>query len=273
MRYIGIFVIFAFCILSLNATAKLTDGLHIYMPFDEEGGNVAKDIGPKGFEATLHATAKFVDDGKLGGAIEFFAGSAKIPEPGGKSDLWTKHLTVAVWIHPFEISDEVLANGHVYGNIFFHKSGASDDNVEFGLGSGQGLYWYINSGQDGMGPFDGADVDTTLSLPDLGLKKNNWYHVAGTFDGKEIRIYLDGELKGQKPVPAHGPVMIWNDNPLEFGGRGTGDNAYKGLMDELLVYDRALTEEEVVDVSNFKDIFAVDAGGKLATTWGDLKGR
>lgn len=273
MKYIGIFVIFAFFILSFTATAKLTDGLHIYMPFDEGDGDVAKDIGPKGFEATLHATAKFVDDGKLGGAIEFFAGSAKIPEPGGKSDLWTKHLTVAVWIYPFEISDEVLANGHVYGNIFFHKSGASDDNVEFGLGSGQGLYWYINSGQDGMGPFDGADVDTTLSLPNLGLKKNNWYHVVGTFDGKEIRIYLDGELAGQKPVPAHGPVMIWNDNPLEFGGRGTGDNAYKGLMDELLVYDRALTEEEVVDVSNFKDVFAVDAAGKLATTWSDLKGR
>ena len=273
MRYIGILVIFAFCILPFNATAKLADGLHIYMPFDDDEDNIAKDVGPKGFEATLHATAKFVADGKFGGAIEFTAGSAKIAEPGGKSALYTEHLTVAVWIFPYEISDIVLGTGHVYGNIFFHKSGASDDNVEFGLGSGQGLYWYINSGQADMGPFNGADVDTTLPLPNLGLKADNWYHVVGTFDGKELRVYLDGELVGEKPVPANGPVMIWNDNPLEFGGRGTGTNVYKGLLDELLVYDRALTEDEVGRVMDSKNIFAVDAAGKLATTWGDLKGR
>ncbi len=272
-RYYFILTIFAFCIMSFNATAKVTKGLHFYMPFDEGDGKIAMDVGPKGFEAILHETAKFVEDGKKGGAIEFSAGSAKIMEPGGKSDLWTEHLTVAVWIYPYEISDEVLGTGHVYGNIFFHKSGASDDNVEFGLGSGQGLYWYINSGQKNMGPFDGADVDTTLPLQNLGLKADNWYHVVGTFDGKELRIYLDGELAGDKPVPAHGPVMIWNDNPLEFGGRGTGENAYKGLLDELIVYDRALTEEEVMEVMTSKDIFAVDAAGKLTTTWGDLKSR
>ena len=122
-----------------------------------------------------------------------------------------------------------------------------------------------------MGPFNGADVDATLPLPDLGLKKDNWYHVVGTFDGKELRVYVDGKLEGQKAVPANGPVMIWNDNNIEFGGRGTGVNAYKGLLDELIVYDRALTEEEVVEVMTSKDIFAVDAAGKLATTWGDLK--
>ena len=270
-RYFYIFVVLALCVVSFNTTAKVTKGLHFYMPFDEGDGDIAKDVGPKGFEATLHNTAEFVEKGKRGGAIEFSAGSAKIIEPGGKSDLWTEHLTVAVWIFPYEISDIAIGNGHVYGNIFYHKSGASDDNVEFGLGSGQGLYWYINSGQKNMGPFDGADVDTTLSLPDLGLKKDNWYHVVGTFDGEEIRIYVDGKLEGQKAVPANGPVMIWNDNNLEFGGRGTGVNAYKGLLDELIVYDRALTEEEVVEVMNSKDIFAVDAAGKLATTWGDLK--
>ena len=108
MRYIGILVIFAFCILPFNATAKLADGLHIYMAFDDDEGNIAKDVGPKGFEATLHATAKFVEDGKFGGAIEFTAGSAKIAKPGGKSDLYTEHLTVAVWIFPYEISDIVI---------------------------------------------------------------------------------------------------------------------------------------------------------------------
>ena len=241
------------------------------MPFDEGEGNIVKDIGPKGFEATLHATARFVEDGKVDGAIEFSAGSAKIIEPGRMSNLYTEHLSVAVWLFPYEMSDIAIGTGHVYGNIFFHKSGASDDNVEFGLGNSEGLYWYINSGQKNMGPFNGADVDTTLPLPNLGLKAENWYHVVGTFDGEEIRVYLDGELTGEKAVPANGPVMIWNDNNLEFGGRGTSVNAYKGLMDELIVYDRALTEDEVVEINSTKDIFGVDATGKLTTTWGALK--
>ena len=127
-----------------------------------------------------------------------------------------------------------------------------------------------------MGPFNGADVDTTLSLPNLGLKPNNWYHVVGTFDGEKIQIYLDSELAGEKEVPNNGPVMVWNDNNIEIGGRpdtngGATLHLYKGLLDELAVYNRALTAEEVETVMNARDILTVDITGKLTTTWGALK--
>ena len=121
---------------------------------------------------------------------------------------------------------------------------------------------------------NGADVDTTLSLPNLGLKPNNWYHVVGTFNGEKIQIYLDGELAGEKEVPNNGPVMVWNDNNIEIGGRpdtNGGANLYKGLLDELAVYDRALTAEEIETVMNARDILTVDIAGKLTTTWGALK--
>ena len=152
-RLFLIFAVFAFCVATLDATAQVTKGLHFYLPFNEGKGDIAKDVGPKGFEAELHDSAEFVAKGKVGGAIEFSGGPALIIDPGGQSELYVEHLTVAVWIHPFEISDVALGNGHVYGNIFYDKSGTSDDNVEFGLGSGEGLYWYINSGQKKMGPF------------------------------------------------------------------------------------------------------------------------
>ena len=125
-----------------------------------------------------------------------------------------------------------------------------------------------------MGPFNGADVDTTLSLPNLGFKPNNWYHVVGTFDSKEIRIYVNGKLEGKKDVPNNAPVMVWNDNNIEIGGRpdtNGGTNLYKGMLDELAVYDRALTPDEVVTVMNAKDILSVDAAGKLTTTRGSIK--
>ncbi|MDE0425285.1 MAG: LamG domain-containing protein [Candidatus Poribacteria bacterium] len=215
-KYFWTFAIFALCVVTINATAQVTKGLHFYMPFNEGKGDVVKDVGPKGFEAELHDSVKFVK-GKVGTAIEFSEGPALIIDPGGQSELYVEHLTVAVWIHPFEISNTALGDGHVYGNIFYDKSGTSDDNVEFGLGSGEGIYWYINSGQKKMGPFNGADVDTTLSLPNLGLKPKNWYHVVGTFDGEKIQIYVDGKLEGEKDVPNNGPVMVWNDNNIEIG--------------------------------------------------------
>ena len=276
-RYFWSLVIFAFCVATFDATARVTEGVHFYMPFNEGKGKVVKDVGPKGFEAELHDSAKFVK-GKVGTAIKFSEGPAVIidPRPGGPSKLYVEHLTVAVWIHPFEISDEALGTGHVYGNIFYDKSGKSDDNVEFGLGSGKGLYWYINSGQKKMRPFNGADVDTTLSLPNLGLKPNNWYHVVGTFDREKVQVYLDGKLEGEKDVPKHGPVMLWNENDIHIGGRpdtNGGANLYKGLLDELVVYDRALTADEVVEVMNAKNILTVDIAGKLTTTWGVLKTR
>ena len=127
-----------------------------------------------------------------------------------------------------------------------------------------------------MGPFNGADVDTTVSLPNLGLKPDTWYHVVGTFDDEALKVYLDGELVGEKPTPKNGPVMVWNDNNIEIGGRpdtNNGANLYKGLLDELAVYDRALTAEEVETVMNARDILTVDIAGKLTTTWGALKAR
>ena len=275
-RLFLIFAIFTFCVATLSATAQITEGIHFYLPFNDGDGDVARDVGPNGFEAELHGSAEFVADGKVGGAIEFSDGPAIIMDPGGQSELYVEHLTVAVWIHPFEISDITIGNGHVYGNIFYDKSGASDDNVEFGLGSGEGLYWYINSGQKDMGPFNGADVDTTVSLPNLGLKPDTWYHVVGTFDDEKLEVYLDGELVGEKATPNNGPVMVWNDNNIEIGGRpdtNNGANLYKGLLDELVVYNRALSAEEVEAVMNSQDILTVDVAGKLTTTWGALKTR
>ena len=43
------------------------------------------------------------------------------------------------------------------------------------------------------------------------------------------------------------------------------------MLNELAVYDRALTPEEVGTVMNAKDILTVDVAGKLTTTWGALK--
>ena len=87
-----------------------------------------------------------------------------------------------------------------------------------------------------------------------GLTIGQWYHIAGTFDGVEAKIYIDGSLDATaliEVVPATTTV------PLFFGQRGDGGTPYFGLLDEVSIYNRALTAEEVS---------AIYAAGSLGKT-------
>lgn len=79
--------VLAFCVATFEAPAQVTKGLHFYMLFNEGKGDGVKDVGPKGFEAERHGSAKFVR-GKVGTAIEFSEGPALIIDPGGQSELY-----------------------------------------------------------------------------------------------------------------------------------------------------------------------------------------
>ena len=68
-RYFWVLAVIAFCIITSEATAQVTKGLHFYLPFNEGKGDIAKDVGPKGFEAELHDSAEFVAKGKVGGGF------------------------------------------------------------------------------------------------------------------------------------------------------------------------------------------------------------
>ena len=64
-RYFWILTVLPFGVVTFEATAQVTKGLHFYLSFNEGKGNIAKDVGPKGFEAELHDSAKFVAKGKI----------------------------------------------------------------------------------------------------------------------------------------------------------------------------------------------------------------
>lgn len=75
------------------------------------------------------------------------------------------------------------------------------------------------------------------------LPTGRWVHLAGTFDGQIMRLYMDGEEVGTMDRP--GPAKA-NDFPLCLGSYEAGHAAYfTGLLDEVRLYDRALTGEEV----------------------------
>ncbi len=78
---------------------------------------------------------------------------------------------------------------------------------------------------------------------DADLPTGRWVHLAGTFDGEWMRIYVDGEERGT--MERLGPIKP-NDFHLCLGSYETGHQAhFIGLLDEVRLYDRALSADEI----------------------------
>ncbi len=83
------------------------------------------------------------------------------------------------------------------------------------------------------------DVNTTLNA-------DQWYHIAGVYDGQEARLYVDGQLVASEQV---GITFTNNDVPLSIGSR-LGTNCFNGYIDEVKIFNRGLTEQEIESLSS-----------------------
>jgi Ca2+-binding RTX toxin-like protein len=78
------------------------------------------------------------------------------------------------------------------------------------------------------------------------IPANTWTHLASTYDGSQLKIYVNGQLVNQKAIP--GPVCT-NDNPLAVGAKfipGVENiNFVDGMLDDVRVYNNALSEAQI----------------------------
>lgn len=98
-------------------------------------------------------------------------------------------------------------------------------------------------------------VEFTLALDGAGnlftagtvhLVDGYWHHVAGTYDGNEVRIYVDGILDVSRP--AAGFLQVHPEAEVTIAGRHTQGHPWSGLIDDVRVYSYALSAEEVQDL-------------------------
>jgi hypothetical protein len=75
------------------------------------------------------------------------------------------------------------------------------------------------------------------------LPLNTWSHLAVTYDGSQLRLYVNGALVGTKSQSGTIPV---SSGPLRIGGNSIWGEWFKGAIDEVRVYDRAVTPAEIL---------------------------
>ena len=107
------------------------------------------------------------------------------------------------------------------------------------------------------------------------VEADRWYFVAMTYDGQDIKLYVDGEFDGSLAVPGEISYVDskGRDLPLRFGAHAGGTGYwFTGILDEVEIWDRAMTQEQIMAVYESPPLSrAVSPKGGLTTTWGKLK--
>lgn len=104
------------------------------------------------------------------------------------------------------------------------------------------LHFYVNVGS----PKPNANL-RSITAPGVLTRRNCFYHVAGTYDGSVLRLYLNGTLQGE-PMSAPGSLINGNGVRLSNDSDASGVTNFEmldGALDEVKVYNRALTAAEV----------------------------
>lgn len=197
-------------------------GLVAWWSFDEaQDVPVALDYSGHGLGAALKDAARA--PGLIGQALVCDGGAATVaPSPALSV---TQAMTVECWVRT-DLGGQ--SNKWFVNRV---RSGGVDAGFRLGMSGGAPCFGV---------PVTSFSHHLTATKP---LPTGRWVHLAGAFDGQTIRLYMDGEECGTMPRP--GPMKPSNQ-PLTLGSYEAGHQAYfTGLLDEVKVWDRAFTGEEI----------------------------
>ena len=93
------------------------------------------------------------------------------------------------------------------------------------------------------------------------LKPNQWHHLAMTYDGATLRLFVDGTAAGETEIKR---TRVAGKDPLVLGRRADGHVNFKGLLDEVYVHRSALTPAQLK--SHFENVGKVD-GTDVVARW------
>jgi len=247
MKILTVSLLFVFAFLSV-AYAVDDASLILYCPFNEGNGDTAKDV-KSGLEGKFNGTTKWTDKGKVGNGVEFKAAADYVEFPADKLLDITDQITMEAWILPNEVqADSGLMGRRDSANVGGYCMQWTNGMVEM---------WIYIGGWQG-----------TRGKQTIQPKTGEWHHVACVYDGKQEIQYVDGKVDIQ--FDQSGKIGSI-DQPFRVGQAQTSLTSMFGIIDEVAVYKRALTEAEIKQDMTKGVIAPVSPAGKLASLWGYVK--
>jgi type II secretory pathway pseudopilin PulG len=212
-------------------------GLVAYWNFDEGTGTAANDRSGNGNNGTLTNGPAWAAGGdcKAGGCLSF-DGSDDYVEVGNPASLAiTGPLTITAWAR-------VMQGGGTYKLIV---SRGKWDNGGYTMG------WHAGSNPGTAYGFARKNDNTTYAWANSSsvLSLGTWNFIAYVYDGDTVKIYANG---GSTTYPSGNTPSIYNAAKNVNLGResGTSSYAFNGYMDDVRIYNRALSMAEISSLYN-----------------------
>ena len=199
------------------------------------------DSSGQGNHGTACGGATTVAPGKFGTHCGSFDGINGYVDCGNGSSLSSTRITVSAWLYPKEFPTGTH-NKHYIG-----KWGPAVSQSEY--------ICYFATGQNGKVEFqirnNAGQYNQYRSTAALSL--NTWSHVVMTWDGSDIKIYVNGIEGGTYISNQFDGDIRTSTADLRLGydsysaGQGWSDALYNGTIDEVAIYNRALTASEILE--------------------------
>ena len=232
-----------------GALAIQTSGLIGYWPLNESSGTAATNLANPLLPLNYTNAPTLAQAGLRTPEFEGFDASNNSPKLDGVNDFITARasllnnltaFTLSGWIKPTALN---LSRSGLWGQY-----GA----IEFG---------FVDPGNLQIWTAGGGSLTVNYPYP-----INEWHCLTATGDGEELRIYIDGQLvdAGGDPALNYGSSAF----PFNVGGGGifdTSANWFKGQVDEIAVYSRALSPDEIAQIYLAAKSPSLSYGGLVRT--------
>jgi beta-galactosidase len=205
------------------------EGLVGYWKLDEGSGAIAGDSSGFGGHGELFGAVDWVE-GYMGNALEFDGIDAYVDCGIGDGQFELDYgVTLSVWVNQWAVGsgehDPWLGKGD---NAYAIKHQSSNE-YEF--------FIYDGNWTSAHAPIDSAHLYT-------------WHHFAGTYDGYELKIYVDGV---PADTVAHESVISYSEHPVSLAWNSQAtDRFFNGQIDEAMIYNIPLTDEQIMQLYNVK---------------------
>jgi len=223
----------------LTVTVMVPDGLTVYWSFDEGSGSVAGDASGLGNDGAISGAAWTA--GTVGGALSFDGEDDHVAVADSPT-LNTNEVTFAFWIYPTDLSNE--------WSTAMQKTDAN------GSWSDWQIYARAADAPTTNHPVFRVDWDGDRNIDadeevegDIVLSTDIWYFIVCSYDGAQMKFYIDGTLRDSTSV-SEGTIPN-SGRDIWLGGNDVWGEFFEGIIDEVRIYNRALREEEIQLLAGF----------------------
>lgn len=260
---IGFALVTVCCTTIVNAKIDPEAVVGIWL-FDEGTGKTTADLSGNGNDGELKEGAKW-EDGQFGQAV-IFDGKDDYVEIAPSPLFNTEEFTVTFWMYPTAVG----------GNNPAGKGSATLVIANGNPGDGGGANWWFEFWNGGNFEFKSCQAGCAAATTPVN-KPNEWYFIAGIYNGTEYELYIDATFKSKGPNKVGAPEKgLLIGSGLCPAGHGCDGGYFKGIIDDVAMFSGILSEADLKTlmdegVGKVLGVAPVEPMGKLTTTWSNLK--